>query len=36
VDTDFNVYATAPIAFCDLGAETLDNWCSATGVVPAE
>jgi len=35
VDIDYNIYATAPIAFCDLEAETLDNWCSAPGVVPS-
>jgi len=34
-DADFNVYATAPLAMCDIGAEELAAWCSAPGVVPA-
>ena len=34
VDADFNAFASAPIAMCDLEAETLDAWCAAPGVVP--
>ena len=34
VDADFNAYATAPIAMCDIEAEELAAWCSAPGVLP--